>query len=81
MNHAPPLMLLLAATLGGAALPAAQAAPAARQAPAASATAPVLVTAAQWTQMRAEGARSPLFAREQQRAEQRVRSMMKAGFD
>ena len=60
MNHAPPLMLLLAATLGGAALPAAQAAqaaPAARQAPAASATAPVLVTAAQWTQMRAEGAR------------------------
>ncbi len=25
MNHAPPLMLLLAATLGGAALPAAQA--------------------------------------------------------
>jgi len=81
MNHAPPLMLLLAATLGGAALPAAQAAPAARQAPAASATAPVLVTAAQWTQMRAEGARSPLFAKEQQRAEQRVRAMMKAGID
>ena len=40
MNHAPPLMLLLAATLGGALLPAAQAAPVTEAQPAPAAAAP-----------------------------------------
>jgi hypothetical protein len=81
MTRSTPLLLLLAASLGAAVLPPAHAAPARAQQPAADATAPVLVTPAQWTQMRQDGARFPLFAREQQRAEQRVRAMMKAGID
>ncbi|MGA6151396.1 oligoalginate lyase [Stenotrophomonas sp. NPDC077461] len=81
MTRSTPLLLLLAASLGAAVLPPAHAAPARAQQPAADATTPVLVTPAQWTQMRQDGARFPLFAREQQRAEQRVRAMMKAGID
>lgn len=81
MTRSTPLLLLLAASLGAAVLPPAHAAPARAQQPAADAAPPVLVTPAQWTQMRQDGARFPLFAREQQRAEQRVRAMMKAGID
>ena len=81
MTRSTPLLLLLAASLGAAVLPPAHAAPARAQQPAGDATPPVLVTPAQWTQMRQDGARFPLFAREQQRAEQRVRAMMKAGID
>ena len=81
MTRSTPLLLLLAASLGAAVLPLADASPARAQQPAADATPPVLVTPAQWTQMRQDGARFPLFAREQQRAEQRVRAMMKAGID
>ena len=80
MTRSTPLMLLLAAAFGAAALPAvAVAAPGTAQAAAASA--PVLVTAAQWQQMRSNGASYPVFAREQQRAERLVRGMLKAGID
>jgi len=74
-------MLLLAASFSAAALPAVAAAPASTQQPATSASAPVLVTAAQWQQMRSDGARYPVFSKEQQRAERLVRGMIKAGID
>ncbi|MBN6149391.1 alginate lyase family protein [Xanthomonas sp. AmX2] len=48
---------------------------------AAGETAPVLVTAAQWRQMAADGKRYPLFAREQERAVASVRAAMRAGID
>nr|TKK02355.1 alginate lyase [Stenotrophomonas rhizophila] len=74
-------MLLLAATFSAAALPAVAAAPAATQQPASAGSAPVLVTAAQWQQMRSDGTRYPVFTKEQQRAERLVRGMIKAGID
>jgi len=74
-------MLLLAASFSAAALPAVAAAPAATQQPASADSAPVLVTAAQWQQMRSDGTRYPVFTKEQQRAERLVRSMIKAGID
>jgi hypothetical protein len=74
-------MLLLAASFSAAALPAVAAAPAATQQPASAGSAPVLVTAAQWQQMRSDGARYPVFTKEQQRAERLVRGMIKAGID
>lgn len=80
MTRSTPLMLLLAAASCAAALPAASAAAPAHQAQAAADT-PVLVTAEQWRQMRSDSARYPVFAKEQQRAEQRVRAMMKTGID
>lgn len=48
-------------------------------APATSDAAPVLVTATEWQRMATEGARYPLFAREQERAIASVRAAMKAG--
>lgn len=81
MTRSTPLMLLLAASFSAAALPAIAAAPASAGQPAASASAPVLVTAAQWQQMRSDGARYPVFTKEQQRAERLVRGMIKAGID
>ncbi|MCF7751356.1 heparinase II/III family protein [Bacillus subtilis subsp. subtilis] len=81
MTRSTPLMLLLAASFSAAALSAAAAMPASAQQPAASASAPVLVTAAQWQQMRSDGARYPVFGKEQQRAERLVRAAMKAGID
>jgi len=81
MTRSTPLMLLLAASFSAAALPAVAAAPASAQQPATSASAPVLVTAAQWQQMRSDGARYPVFSKEQQRAERLVRGMIKAGID
>jgi hypothetical protein len=74
-------MLLLAASFSAAALPAVAAAPAATQQPASADSAPVLVTAAQWQQMRSDGTRYPVFTKEQQRAERLVRGMIKAGID
>jgi len=74
-------MLLLAASFSAAALPAVAAAPAASQQPASADSAPVLVTAAQWQQMRSDGTRYPVFTKEQQRAERLVRGMIKAGID
>lgn len=81
MTRSTPLMLLLAASFSAAALPAVAAAPAATQQPASAGSAPVLVTAAQWQQMRSDGARYPVFTKEQQRAERLVRGMIKAGID
>lgn len=81
MTRSTPLMLLLAASFSAAALPAVAATPVSAQQPAASATAPVLVTAAQWQQMRSDGARYPVFGKEQQRAERLVRAAIKAGID
>ncbi|WP_448135102.1 oligoalginate lyase [Stenotrophomonas rhizophila] len=81
MTRSTPLMLLLAASFSAAALPAVAAAPAATQHPASADTAPVLVTAAQWQQMRSDGTRYPVFTKEQQRAERLVRGMIKAGID
>ncbi|MET4574732.1 hypothetical protein ABIA68_003623 [Stenotrophomonas rhizophila] len=82
MTRSTPLMLLLAATFSAAALPAAHAqAPNAATRGAEAGSAPVLVTAAQWEQMRRDGAGYPMFAREQARAEKLVRAMMKAGID
>lgn len=81
MTRSTPLMLLLAASFSAAALPAVAAAPAATQQPASADSAPVLVTAAQWQQMRSDGTRYPVFTKEQQRAERLVRSMIKAGID
>ncbi|RYE98888.1 MAG: alginate lyase family protein, partial [Oxalobacteraceae bacterium] len=43
--------------------------------------APVLVTAQQWRDMASDGARLPLFAREQARAQASVRAAMRAGVD
>lgn len=57
MTRSTPLMLLLAASFSAAALPAVAAAPAATQQPASAGSAPVLVTAAQWQQMRSDGTR------------------------
>jgi hypothetical protein len=74
-------MLLLAASFSAAALPAVAAGPAATQQPASADSAPVLVTAAQWQQMRSDGTRYPVFTKEQQRAERLVRGMIKAGID
>ena len=81
MTRSTPLMLLLAASFSAAALPAVAAAPAATQQPASADSAPVLVTAAQWQQMRSDGTRYPVFTKEQQRAERLVRGMIKAGID
>lgn len=81
MTRSTPLMLLLAASFSAAALPAVAAAPAATQQPASAGSAPVLVTAAQWQQMRSDGTRYPVFTKEQQRAERLVRGMIKAGID
>lgn len=81
MTRSTPLMLLLAASFSAAALPAVAAAPSATQQPASADSAPVLVTAAQWQQMRSDGARYPVFTKEQQRAERLVRGMIKAGID
>lgn len=81
MTRSTPLMLLLAASFSAAALPAVAAAPAATQQPASADSAPVLVTAAQWQQMRSDGTRYPVFTKEQQRAERLVRGMTKAGID
>ncbi len=81
MTRSTPLMLLLAASFSAAALPAVAAAPAATQHPASADSAPVLVTAAQWQQMRSDGTRYPVFTKEQQRAERLVRGMIKAGID
>ncbi len=81
MTRSTPLMLLLAASFSAAALPAVAAAPAASQQPASADSAPVLVTAAQWQQMRSDGTRYPVFTKEQQRAERLVRGMIKAGID
>lgn len=47
--------------------------------PATSDAAPVLVTATEWRRMAGEGARYPLFVREQERAIASVRAAMKAG--
>ena len=81
MTRSTPLMLLLAASFSAAALPAVAAAPDATQQPASAGSAPVLVTAAQWQQMRSDGTRYPVFTKEQQRAERLVRGMIKAGID
>ena len=81
MTRSTPLMLLLAASFSAAALPAVAAAPAATQQSASAGSAPVLVTAAQWQQMRSDGTRYPVFTKEQQRAERLVRGMIKAGID
>ncbi|WP_313426527.1 oligoalginate lyase [Stenotrophomonas rhizophila] len=81
MTRSTPLMLLLAASFSAAALPAVAAAPSATQQPASADSAPVLVTAAQWQQMRSDGTRYPVFTKEQQRAERLVRGMIKAGID
>ena len=81
MTRSTPLMLLLAASFSAAVQPAVAAAPAATQHPASADSAPVLVTAAQWQQMRSDGARYPVFTKEQQRAERLVRGMIKAGID
>ncbi|MEE7560201.1 alginate lyase, partial [Xanthomonas sp. Kuri4-2] len=45
------------------------------------AAAPVLVGADEWMRMAAEGARYPLFAREQARAQKDLRTAMQAGID
>ena len=79
------LMLVILASLGSP-LPCALAAPAMTTAtqtgPAvASDAAPVLVTAAEWQQMAADGQRYPLFASEQARAVASLRAAMKAGID
>lgn len=79
-------LLLLVLVGAGSALPCIAApSPAAEQAaqPQQRATdaAPVLVTAQQWRDMASDGARLPLFAREQARAEASVRAAMKAGVD
>ncbi|WP_337246110.1 oligoalginate lyase [Luteimonas sp. gir] len=81
MTRSPLLILLLTVPFSAAGLPDAQAGATTTQQVTSDATAPVLVTAAQWTQMRHEGARFPMFAREQSRAERRVRAMMDAGID
>lgn len=55
------------------------AAAAARDTPPAADTAPVLTTAGEWSKMRADGRRYPLFAKEQARVEAAVRAAMAEG--
>ncbi|NJB77797.1 oligoalginate lyase [Xanthomonas arboricola] len=79
-------LLLLVLVSAGSALPCSAApSPAAEQAaqpqPRATDAAPVLVTAQQWREMASAGARLPVFAREQARAEASVRAAMRAGVD
>ncbi|PPU23563.1 oligoalginate lyase [Xanthomonas arboricola] len=79
-------LLLLVLVGAGSALPCSAAPlPAAEQAaqpqPRATDAAPVLVTAQQWREMASAGARLPMFAREQARAEASVRAAMRAGVD
>lgn len=79
-------LLLLVLVGAGSALPCSAAPlPAAEQAaqpqPRATDAAPVLVTAQQWREMASAGARLPVFAREQARAEASVRAAMRAGVD
>lgn len=79
-------LLLLVLVGAGSALPCSAApSPAAEQAaqpqPRATDAAPVLVTAQQWREMASAGARLPVFAREQARAEASVRAAMRAGVD
>ncbi|MEB1610717.1 oligoalginate lyase [Xanthomonas campestris pv. campestris] len=79
-------LLLLVLVSAGSALPCSAApSPAAEQAaqpqPRATDAAPVLVTARQWREMASAGARLPVFAREQARAEASVRAAMRAGVD
>lgn len=70
------LLLLAGVGLGAAAT---VLAPAALASPLSADTAPVLVSTAQWRHMAEAGARYPLFAREQVRAEAMLRQAMKAG--
>ncbi|PPT51552.1 oligoalginate lyase [Xanthomonas arboricola] len=79
-------LLLLVLVGAGSALPCSAApSPAAEQAaqpqPRATDAAPVLVTTQQWREMASAGARLPVFAREQARAEASVRAAMRAGVD
>ncbi|MBB3842852.1 oligoalginate lyase [Xanthomonas arboricola] len=79
-------LLLLVLVGAGSALPCSAApSPAAEQAaqpqPRATDAAPVLVTAQQWREMASAGARLPVFAREQARAEASVRAAMRTGVD
>ncbi|MEA5147156.1 oligoalginate lyase [Xanthomonas arboricola] len=79
-------LLLLVLVSAGSALPCSAApSPAAEQAaqpqPRATDATPVLVTARQWREMASAGARLPVFAREQARAEASVRAAMRAGVD
>ncbi|CAE1134440.1 oligoalginate lyase [Xanthomonas euroxanthea] len=79
-------LLLLVLVGAGSALPCSAApSPAAEQAaqpqPRATDAAPVLVTAQQWRAMASDGARLPVFAREQARAQASVRAAMRAGVD
>ncbi|MBB3857128.1 hypothetical protein FHY29_002501 [Xanthomonas arboricola] len=79
-------LLLLVLVGAGSALPCSAApSPAAEQAaqpqPRATDAAPVLATAQQWREMASAGARLPVFAREQARAEASMRAAMRAGVD
>lgn len=85
MTRRRPLMLLVLTGLASvqpcvwAASDTPGAAAAAARVPAASDATPVLVTAIEWQRMANEGARYPLFVREQERAIASVRAAMKAG--
>ncbi|PPT76769.1 alginate lyase [Xanthomonas arboricola pv. populi] len=79
-------LLLLVLVGAGSALPCIAApSPAAEQTvqpqPRATDAAPVLVTARQWRDMASDGARLPVFAREQARAQASVRAAMRAGVE
>lgn len=77
-----PLLLTLAVAGGIAApLTAAASPPAIGNEAGDASTAPVLVSTAQWRQMADQGARYPLFAKEQARAEKSLRRMMQHGPD
>ncbi|PPT18719.1 oligoalginate lyase [Xanthomonas arboricola] len=85
MTRSTRLLLLVLVGAGSAlpcsAAPSAAAEQAAQPQPRATDAAPVLVTAQQWREMASAGARLPVFAREQARAEASVRAAMRAGVD
>jgi len=80
MNNASPLILAIGLALAPACI-ASAATTASGSVARQSELVPVLVTTAQWAQMREQVRRYPLFAGEAQRAERRVRAMMEAGID